>query len=111
MGRRGVRAAAGGDAPAEQALFAALPEPDHVLVVRADRYGDYSPYALRLVRSATDATPPQGFDPRLAEIAFSFKVECPSDFDCTPVVACPRRAAGRAGHRLPGQGLRELPPR
>jgi hypothetical protein len=74
---------------AEQALFAALPEPDHVLVVRVDRYGDYSPYVLRLVRSATTPTPPQGFDPRLAEIAFSFKVECPSDFDCKPVAACP----------------------
>jgi hypothetical protein len=74
---------------AEQALFAALPEPDHVLVVRVDRYGDYSPYLLRLVRSALDATPPQGFDPRLSEIAFSFKVECPSDFDCKPVTVCP----------------------
>jgi hypothetical protein len=73
---------------AEQAFFTALPEADHVLVVRVDRYGDYSPYLLRLVRSALDATPPQGFDPRLAEIAFSFKVECPSDFDCKSVTLC-----------------------
>jgi len=77
---------------AEQAFFASLPTPNHVLVVRLDRYGDYSPYSLRLVRSALDATPPQGFDPRLAEIAFSFKVECPSDFDCAPVAACPQEA-------------------
>ena len=74
---------------AEQALLAALPEPDHVLAVRVDRYGDFSPYHLRLVRSAIDPTPPPGFDPRLAEIAFSFKVECPSDFDCKPVAVCP----------------------
>jgi hypothetical protein len=75
--------------PAEQAYFAALAAADHVLVVRVDRYGDYSPYVLRLVRSALDATPPQNFDPRLVEVAFSFKVECPSDFDCKPAIVCP----------------------
>jgi uncharacterized phage protein gp47/JayE len=74
--------------PAEQAFFAALDEPERVLVVRTDRYGDYSPYLLRLVRSAIDATAPQNFDPRLTEVQFSFKVECPSDFDCKPVVDC-----------------------
>lgn len=74
---------------AEQAYFAALPEADHVLVIRTDRYGDHSSYTLRLVRSPVDATPPAGFDPVLAEIPFSFKVECPSDFDCKPVVVCP----------------------
>jgi hypothetical protein len=74
--------------PVEQAFFAALDGPDHVLVVRVDRYGDYSPYVLRLVGSPVNATPPQGFDPRLAEVEFSFKVECPSDFDCKPVVVC-----------------------
>lgn len=75
--------------PAEQTLLAALPEPDRVLVVRVDRYGDYSPYVLRLIRSALDTTPPPGFDPRLSEVEFSFKVECPSDFDCRPVTICP----------------------
>jgi hypothetical protein len=74
--------------PAEQALFGALADPDQVLVVRTDRYGDYSPYVLRLVRSALDAAPPQDFDPRLADVRFSFKVECPSDFDCKPVSHC-----------------------
>ncbi len=75
--------------PAEQAYFAALPAPDHVLVIRTDRYGDYSPYLLSLVRSPLNSTPPQGFDPRLSEVSFSFKVECPSDFDCKPVTDCP----------------------
>lgn len=74
--------------PAEQAFFGALNEPERVLVVRTDRYGDYSPYVLRLVRSAIDPTPPQNFDPRLAQVQFSFKVECPSDFDCRPVADC-----------------------
>lgn len=74
---------------AEQALYAALPEPDHVLLVRVDGYGDHSSYTLHLVRSALDDTPPPGFDPRLAEVVFSFKVECPSDFDCKRVTVCP----------------------
>ncbi len=74
---------------AEQALYAALREPDHVLLVRVDAYGDHSTYTLRLVRSALDDAPPPGFDPCLSEIAFSFKVECPSDFDCKRVVVCP----------------------
>ena len=78
---------------AEQALYAALPEPDHVLLVRVKPYGDHSSYRLRLVRSALDATPPQGFDPRLSEVAFSFKVECPSDFDCQRVTLCPDEPA------------------
>ena len=74
---------------AEQAFLAAMPEAANVLVVRTEREGDFSQYRLRLVRGAGDATPPAGFDPRLAEIEFSFKVECPSDFDCRPVTTCP----------------------
>ncbi|MBP1150550.1 putative baseplate assembly protein [Methylocaldum sp. RMAD-M] len=75
--------------PAEAAFFAGLPEPDHVLLVRVDRYGDFSPYRLRLVRSALDETPPQNFDPRLSEVEFSFKVECDSEFDCRKREDCP----------------------
>ena len=78
---------------AEKLLFAALPEPDHILLVRVDAYGDHSTYTLRLVRSPLDHTPPQGFDPRLSEVAFSFKVECPSDFDCKRTLVCPDEPA------------------
>ena len=74
---------------AERSGYAALPEPDHVLLVRVKDHGDHSPYTLLLVRSPLDAAPPQGFDPRLSEIGFSFKVECPSDFDCKPANSCP----------------------
>lgn len=74
--------------PAERAYFNALPEPDHVLLVRVNAHGDHSPYTLQLVRSPLDAAPPETFDPRLAEIGFSFKVECPSDFDCQATPTC-----------------------
>lgn len=73
---------------AEIALFAALPDADRLLVVRTDSEGDFSTYTLRLQRSATDPEPPPSFDPQLAEVEFSFKVECPTDFDCGPGHSC-----------------------
>jgi hypothetical protein len=54
----------------------------NVLTVRVNSAGDFSRYTLRLVRSAEDPQPPEGFDPQLALVSFSFKVACPSDFDC-----------------------------
>ena len=74
---------------AERAFFLALPEPDRVLVVRTDTDGDFATYRLRLVQSSTNLAPPDGFDPILSLVDLSFKVECPSDFDCRPVEECP----------------------
>ena len=76
--------------PAAQvpALVAGLDDPATVLLVRTDSTGDFSTYTLRLVAGPGSAEPPAGFDPRLAEVEFSFKVECPSDFDCGPVCDC-----------------------
>ena len=51
--------------------------------------GDFSTYTLALVTSATNSSPPGGFDPQLAAVDFSFKVECPSDFDCQQTSVCP----------------------
>jgi hypothetical protein len=64
---------------------------DRVLTVQVDRPGDFSTYRLSLVSSSTDPSPPAGFDPMLADIEFSFKVGCPSDFDCeaTPPANAP----------------------
>lgn len=75
--------------PAEAQLVAALPDADRVLVIRTDSSGDKSDYVLQLVRSALDTRVPAGFDPQLAEIRFSFKVECPSEFDCRNTPPCP----------------------
>lgn len=74
---------------AEQSFYNALDDADRILVVRTDQDGDFSTYTLRLVRSLTDARPPVGFDAILSEVAFSFKVECPSEFDCAPETVCP----------------------
>jgi hypothetical protein len=64
----------------------ALPDPDHVLVVRTDAEGDFSTYRLCLVEGDL---PHPDFAPLLAEVDFSFKVECPSEFDCAPREECP----------------------
>lgn len=54
-----------------------------VLTLTVDKPGDFSTYRLRLIKSPTNRTdPPDGFDRQLSEIEFSFKVDCPNDFDC-----------------------------
>ena len=85
--------------PAEAAklhnTLTALDDPTTVLVVRTDRAGDFSTYTLRLVDSGPGSAdlPPTGFDPQLSEVAFSFKVECPSEFDCRTDDRCAEPAA------------------
>lgn len=73
----------------ELAFYSALPDADRVLVVRTDSDGDFSPYRLRLHAPGDPDAPLAGFDPVLFEVEFSFKVECPSDFDCRPAHECP----------------------
>jgi Baseplate J-like protein len=78
--------------PKEQSYFQSLPDAANVLVVRTGQAGDFSPYKLRLVNDATQALEDPfavtevliGFDPQLAEVEFSFKVECGPNFDCAP---------------------------
>jgi hypothetical protein len=60
-----------------------------ILSVEVDRAGDFSTYTLRLVRSDKDKGAPEDFDPILSAVDFSFKVACPSDFDCEEPRACP----------------------
>jgi len=63
-----------------------------ILTVKVTRPGDFSIYTLSIVADVTDpksSAPPAGFDPMLSAVDFSFKVECPSDFDCKTERACP----------------------
>jgi len=76
----------------ELAYFQSLPDAANVVVVRTSKAGDFSTYELRLVNNSVQAQqdPFQltaalaGFDPQLAAVQFSFKVECGPDFDCAP---------------------------
>jgi hypothetical protein len=60
------------------------PRLSNVLLVETDSSGDFSTYRLSLTKSSTDFDPPKGFDRLLSQIEFSFKVDCPSDFDLKP---------------------------
>lgn len=61
-----------------------------VLEVHVDKPGDFSVYTLRLVKDDDNPEPPDGFDPILCAVDFSFKVNCPSDFDCRKQLICPQ---------------------
>ncbi|MCY7359963.1 MAG: putative baseplate assembly protein [Rudanella sp.] len=63
--------------------------PPRVLIVTVAEAGDFSTYTLRLVQGLQSKNPPPGFDPILSAIDFSFKVNCPSDFDCEPAPTLP----------------------
>ena len=73
---------------AELDLVEGYDNPSTLLVVRTRQRGDYSLYTLRL-RAPGQDDPPTGFDPLLAAVPFSFKVECPSDLDCYQPCTCP----------------------
>ncbi len=60
-----------------------------VLTVHVNVPGDFSTYRLRLVQSPGSPDPPEKFDKQLSEVEFSFKVNCPSDFDCKSAKVCP----------------------
>jgi hypothetical protein len=65
------------------------PTVDSYLKVMVDHPGDFSTYTLRLVKSKLEPQPPIGFDPRYAQLQFSFKAGCPSDLDCKSEFICP----------------------
>ncbi len=66
---------------------------ERILVVGTDRAGDFSTYRLELIAALGESTSLSGFDPRLASLEFSFKVECPSDFDSVSEETCPPTVA------------------
>ncbi|MGB9144332.1 MAG: putative baseplate assembly protein, partial [Acidobacteriaceae bacterium] len=69
------------------------PDGSNLLVITVTQAGDFSTYKLRLVSStsapAGSMQPPPYFDPVYSEISFSFKVGCPSWFDCRQSTVCP----------------------
>ena len=84
-------AAAADNLPAgvDPALVDGLDDLPRTLVIRTTTAGDFSRYTLRLLASGGSSLPPAGFDALLSSIVFSFKVECPSPFDCGDAPACP----------------------
>ena len=66
---------------------------DDVLTVDVDTPGDFSTYTLRLVAMSSGDDPPAGYDPQLSQVEFSFKADCPEEFDCLPD-ECPPEEMG-----------------
>ena len=70
------------------AIFMLTPLVDPVakyqLVIPGGQPSDFSTYTLSILTSASNDAPPAFLDDRLASVDFSFKVECPSNFDCAP---------------------------
>lgn len=62
---------------------------DDIATLQVDGAGDYSNYVLRLITDEENSDPPSGFDPQLSAVAFTFKIDCPSDFDCKVEDICP----------------------
>ena len=79
----------------DPALVDGIDDLPRTLVVRTTAFGDFSIYTLHLRASSGSDQPPGDFDPKLVDIDFSFKVECPSDFDCGQVTPCPPASEAR----------------
>jgi len=63
---------------------------DNILTVTTDSTGDFSNYILKIGNSATDRDSVlNGFDQQLSSIEFSFKINCPNEFDCKTETICP----------------------
>ncbi len=79
-----------GGAPVEitsvQAATAAAPL---VIMLGLNHTGDFSPYTLTIVAGSGITDPPDGFDPQLSIVTFSFKAGCPTPADCIPDNCCP----------------------
>ena len=69
-------------------VISATIEVEGFLKVEVDKAGDFSVYTLCLVENAQSRVPPKSIDLMFSAIDFSFKVECPSDFDCQPQRVC-----------------------
>ncbi len=58
------------------------PSRDDFMVVKVNKYGDFSTYTLRVIGV-------EMLDPFYDHVDFTFKVDCPSDLDCLPADTCP----------------------
>jgi hypothetical protein len=79
-----------GGAPVQVVSIAAATAQDPTVVtINLDKTGDFSPYTLTLVAGPGIVDPPDGLDPQLSSVDFSFKAGCPSPADCLAVQCCP----------------------
>lgn len=98
--------------PAPQVLAAiahipaAGPVERYRLTIPGGQPTDFSTYRLAIVGGAGDDAPPTFLDPRLSAVDFSFKIGCPSEFDCAP---CEEDAAALPPEPLFDYRVRDYP--
>jgi hypothetical protein len=79
-----------GDAPLQVSSIAPASDADPLLItIQLDRTGDFGPYLFSIVAASGVADPPDGLDPQLSNVSFSFKAGCPTPADCLPNNCCP----------------------
>jgi hypothetical protein len=59
------------------------------ITLRTSARGDGSTYRLSVVANVVTGEPPASFDPMLSAVDFSFRADCPSEFDCAEACDCP----------------------
>ena len=70
--------------PMVQALPGGATVERYVVTIPSGELTDFSTYRLAIVAGPGSDAPPAFIDPRLSAVEFSFKVACPTDFDCAP---------------------------
>jgi hypothetical protein len=92
-----VRITGGGALSKVQALKIdpATASAPRLVTVELNAAGDFSTYTFTLVANADTDDPPDGIDPQLSSVDFSFKVGCETAGDCAPTSCCPPATAAR----------------
>jgi hypothetical protein len=79
-----------GGAPVKAvSLTPAIEDDPFAINVDLDATGDFSKYTLSIVVAEDISFAPDGFDPQLSSVEFSFKAGCPTPADCRPDTCCP----------------------
>ncbi len=61
----------------------------YIITIPGNQPTDFSTYRLVIVAGPGSMDPPSFIDARLSSVDFSFKIACPSDFDCAPECSTP----------------------
>ncbi len=87
---------AGGSPTAQVTVVSVSPATDaapRLITVDLNQSGDFSSYTFSFVAASSTTDPPDGLDPQLSTVTFSFKAGCPTIGDCVPSKCCPPNVA------------------
>ena len=74
-------------------IIAAAADSPRTITIQLNSPGDFSTYTLSLVATSSTSDPPDGFDPQLSSVDFSFKAGCGTAGDCAVDTCCPPKLA------------------